>query len=402
MEKKQKYFLAAVGVVAGCMCLVNSYIGHWKDVEQKTPEYFTPAVMEYPEVPDYKEEKEQHQLLFSAPLGPETELQIYDNFTLYVEGTGASWDFASREELLEHLAQYGKGTEAVFEVVSPEENLSEEVVPHGMAERKKKLSVPEISELASMVKEIVVEDGMEYLGSYVLSLYPAVSEVALPGSVALLSGYTFQGLGSAVKEATVWNGTNPLQIEHEETTFEDAAGIIELTAAEREARQYLQSMEELQEGLSEEHLVCWVPVGDVTYELYDTGVLYLTGNGSTGDYKNESTVMKLMMRELGLRSIRELDELWYSKVTAIYIGGGVTRIGDWALSRYASADTVFFEQMPESFGKYAFCRLGSATEGKVNWNSFTLAEDMVTYEDITFQYVKNPPEQSGKAKEETE
>ena len=401
MKKKQNYLLAAAGIVVCGMCLVHSYTSHRKDTGQKVPGHLDPAVTEYPEVPDYKEEKEQHQLLFSAPLGPETELQIYDNFTLYVEGRGASWDFESQEELLEHLAQYGKGTNTVFEYVMPEENVSEQVMTHGMAEQKQKLSVLEISELAAMVKEIVVEDGMEYLGSYVLSLYPSVSEVQLPDSVALLSGYTFQRLGSAVKTETVWNGANPLRIAHEETTFEDAAGIIELTESEQEAQQYVRNMQGLQEGLSKEHLVCWVPVGEVTYELYDTGILYVTGNGSTGDYENENKVMKILLQELGLQSRQELDELWYSKVTAIYIGGGITRIGDWALSRYANADSVFLEQMPESLGKYAFCRLGSATGGMVNWNSFTLA-DGVTYEDTTFQYVTNLPEKSGKAKEGSE
>ena len=400
MKEKRKYLLGTAGVVAGCLCLVNSYIGHWKDVGQKAPEHLTPAATESWEVPDYTEEKEQHRLLFSAPLGPEITMQVYDNFTLYMEGTGVTWDFASQEKLLEHLAQYGKGTNNVLEFVSSEDGESGAVMLHGTAGKKQELSVPQISELVSLVKEIVVEDGTEYLGSYVLSLYPFVSEVNLPNSVVLLSDYTFQGIGSAVKEETVWNGANPLGMEHGETTFEDAAGIIEVTEEEWEEQQRFLKMQEFQEKMSEECLVYRVPVGDTVYELYDSGVLYVAGSGSTGDYESETVVMGILMQELGLQNWKELEELWYHKVTSLYIGAGVTRIGDWALSRYSHVTGVFFEQTPESFGRYALCRLGAAEEDRVNWNGFTL-ENGVAYEATTFKFVVNPPEKSGKAKEET-
>jgi len=301
---------------------------------------------------------------------------FYPDGTLLVSGTGATKSFATIEE-----AKQWYLTELYHAVSGWYPEGTERLMPFRL--------------MLDKVTRIEIEEGVTALGDSTFSPFYYVETVTAPTTMKKVGSYAFLGTGQSTGTELKLYGFEAKEMEYDETSFivfptdiltETATG-----SALRISKVPVRPEAERGTVPEEDLLVAKVQMGeDIEYRLYENGVLYVTGTGTTYDFDRDFEMERHIMDMFNYTSRMETETLWFDMVTEILIEDSVERIGDNALAQYKYVSSVYGETLTE-LGSRAFFRLGRHVE-EISWN--VNLTDAAVQED-TFLYCKTIPDITG-------
>jgi len=222
------------------------------------------------------------------------------------------------------------------------------------------------------VTSIVLGEGITEVGNSAFCSFTKAEQVTLPESLHTAGAAAFLGTGQDTGKEVAFTGKNRELITQTETSFlsvhdENFAKV--LTGQNDAGEPLLRKEEERGTVPALPLLVNRVSMGEnVYYELYDNGVLVVSGSGATYDFCGQSDAADHLKEELSLATRNDVAEQWFNKVTEILVTKDVDKIGDYALNNYKKTALVTVEAENVSYGRYAFGRCGALAAMETTWD----------------------------------
>ena len=256
------------------------------------------------------------KLLDSVKMGDNVWYDLYDDNTLVVRGTGATWSFSSYEDYYDnYLNKYSFWKSEV----------------------------------------LVIEEGITEIGDYALGILSYVEEVYIPSTLKKIGKKGFTNAGYAFSmdtdELTKWNGLDLSKVEVKEDSFTYCSGIKELAHSEDliitpspTPAPPTPTPTPLPDPNHPRKFATKKMGDNVTFEFWDNGYLYVKGTGATYDK----------------------DWMWegfpgeaYRNTHTVIVEEGITRLGDNICKLLTN---VSYCKLPKTFESIGDCPFGSSTE----------------------------------------
>ena len=292
----------------------------------------------------YKVEMGNHvTYVFSNPSG---------EGVLTVEGKGAIKDFGNLEDfqqyLIEELYKQYKKKQPTTQV---EQN--------------------DFLDIINNVKKIEIEEGITKIGKGAFSTFFYVESVTIPTTVEQIEEVAFLGTGQYAKE-TKWIGLDLSEIHYEENSFLATNGIV----ISEEGEYFINTIDidtntekEDNYNLKELELLEVIKMGeDIEYQLYNNGLLVVSGSGATYSFHSEADLYKHFKEHIYCMTRNEVCERWFNQIKYVLIDTDVTEIGDYALSNIWYVEKIVVMPKLTKVGKNAFEGIGSYLKQETVWN----------------------------------
>jgi len=242
------------------------------------------------------------------------------------------------------------------------------------------------------VTGIELAEGITVIGDCAFTPFYYVKSVSAPETVNRVGTYAFLGAGQYEEEELMLFGFVMETMDYSAESFALSPVSLTLeTGEEGYCPEELPVRPKEEQGTvpDEELLVAKVYMGEhIEYCLYENGVLYVTGTGTTFDFEYYSEMESYIMEKLKLSSRQEVQTKWFNRVTELFLDDGIERIGDNALALYENVSYVSGGSLKE-LGERAFFRMGRDRKEEIVWDTdFT----DTAYAETAFFNCRNIPE----------
>ena len=271
---------------------------------------------------------------------------------LTVEGKGTIQDFGNLEDFQQYL-------------------IEELYMQHKKKQPTTQVEQNDFLDIINNVKKIKIEEGITKIGKGAFSTFFYVESVSIPTTVEQIEEVAFLGTGQYAKE-TKWIGLDLSEIHYEENSFLATNGI----AISEEGEYFINIIDidtntgkEDNYNLKELELLEVIKMGeDIEYQLYNNGLLVVSGSGATYSFNSEADLYKYFKEHICCMTKNEVRERWFNQIKYVFINTNITEIGDYALSNMWYAEEIVVMPKLTKVGKNAFEGIGSYLKQETVWN----------------------------------